>query len=88
MALPGGFILPVAIAVETRRYYETEETTMQMDLQAAAGAYLLQQMCAGSILRGDTHLQEAEGVLILRGSYACYEMIGITRLEGSMLDYV
>ena len=88
LALPGGFILPVAIAVETRRYYETEETTMQMDLQAAAGAYLLQQMCAGSILRGDTHLQEAEGVLILRGSYACYEMIGITRIEESMLDYV
>lgn len=88
LTLPGGFVLPVAIAVETWTWYESVDTPWQDDVSSASRQYLLKTMCAGSILLADERFEEYEGLLIMRGSYSCYEMIGITRVEESILDYV
>ena len=88
LTLPGGFVLPVAIAVETCTFYESEEADWSYDLSTASRQYLVDQMCAGRILLAKEELTGQEGLLVLQGSYSCYEMIGITRIEESILDYV
>ena len=85
--LPGGFVLPVALAVETWVSYETEEASWAPDLQGAAQTYLLQQMISGSIQRMDTVFSEEEGILILNANCSCYEMIGITRIEERLSEH-
>ena len=88
LTLPGGFVLPVAIAVETIIWYDTEAAPWQCDLSAVSQKYLQDHMCAGRILQSDEEFEEYEGLLIMRGSYSCYEMIGVTKIEERILDYV
>lgn len=85
--LPGGFVLPVALAVETWVSYETESSEWSPDLQNAAENYLLRQMVSGSIGRIDTAFTEEEGLLILDANCGCYEMIGITRTEERLSEH-
>lgn len=91
IVLPGGFQLPLAICVETWIPYETEEadlSAVQEKLSDFSRQYLLQQMCAGSIFFAEEALEQLDGIVLLQGSYSCLEMIGITRLEENMLNYV
>jgi sporulation protein YqfD len=85
--LPGGFVLPLALAVETWYSYETEAANWAPDLQSAAENYLLRQMVSGSIRRMDTVFSEEEGLLILDANCGCYEMIGITRTEERLSEH-
>ena len=86
LTLPGGFQLPVALAVETLYYREARTGSVAPEdaralLDAFAENYLRGQMVAGSILdRRDDLLQEG-GVFHLTGEYACQEMIGRVRSE-------
>ena len=91
IVLPGGFQLPIAICIETWISYDTDEDLLAADAQnlsAFSGQYLLSQMLAGSIYHADEQLAEHEDILLLRGNYNCLEMIGITRLEEKLLEYV
>ena len=83
--LPGGFVLPLALAVETWYSYETAAANWVPDLQIAAENYLLRQMVSGSIRRMDTVFSEEEG--LLDANCGCYEMIGITRTEERLSEH-
>ena len=90
MTLPGGFVLPVAIACETSMYYETiamEADLRQEMLSEAAEAYLREQMVSGHILTSQIAMDDAEDAYVLRGTYTCYEMIGQRRPEENRIDY-
>lgn len=86
VTLPGGFQLPVAIAVETHSCYETVLRTTTPDeceglLSGFVQRYLSQQMIAGNILRKDQTFREVDGICVLEGKYICTEMIGRVRQE-------
>lgn len=90
ITLPGGFVLPVAIASETYFYYETEDAmqpAMETCLHDFAGNYLLQTMQAGQILYTDEAISQTEEIYRLDGIYGCHEMIGRSRPEENLPDY-
>ncbi len=90
MTLPGGFILPIAVAVETWIYYETEDRSIALSedmLVLYSKRYLTTQMLAGRIESASEQLMSQDGVLYLDGDYGCCEMIGVTRIEENILDY-
>ncbi len=90
MTLPGGFVLPIAVAVETWIYYDTEENPHPLAaeiLLAYSRQYLTDQMLAGSIVSTSERLRAGDGILYLDAGYDCYEMIGITRIEENVLEY-
>ena len=90
MTLPGGFVLPVAIACETLTYYETATAKLdlpQEKLAAAAETYLRNQMVSGYILASQIQMADAEDTFVLQGVYSCYEMIGQLRPEENAIDY-
>lgn len=89
--LPGGFQLPLAIGVETLTYYSSEDIkleTPEKELSAFSKRYLLSKMCAGSILLADEKSGLYDGFAMVQGEYSCNEMIGISRTEENLLDYV
>jgi len=86
LALPGGFSLPVTLSVEVWQSYD--DTTVSTASESAASllsdfgkAYLADQMVAGQILSRSEITETGEGVLRMRGVYACREMIGQIRNE-------
>lgn len=90
ISLPGGFCLPVAIAVETWAFYETDVTAfsnVEQVLKGFAARYLPAQMTCGKILLADEALLQQDGYWELTGNYCCYEMIGITRIEENIPEY-
>lgn len=86
LVLPGGFQLPVALAVEKLTIWDTnpsapEEAAAQGELKAFADEYLTSQMVAGKILYAEESVfPQAEGY-VLTGQYDCLEMIGRERAE-------
>ncbi len=91
LTLPGGFVLPVSLMVETLISYETLETFVSPDpaaMESFASGYLQSQMLAGRIEKTSNVLTELEGILRLDGVYSCYEMIGVDRKEENLEDYV
>lgn len=86
MSLPGGFQMPIAIAVETLLKYETETVSASRlqepeALQRTGEAYLLQNMVAGTILSADVSLVESGKDVRVIGKYRCLEMIGRLQQE-------
>ena len=86
LVLPGGFRLPVALAVEKLTFWETEpaeaeEAAVQTELKTFAGAYLSSQMIAGKILCREETVFPQTGIYVLTGQYDCLEMIGRVRAE-------
>ena len=86
LALPGGFSLPVTLSVEVWQSYD--DTTVSTASESAASllsdfgkAYLADQMVAGQILSRSEITETGEGVLRMRGVYACRELIGQIRNE-------
>lgn len=91
LTLPGGFVLPVAISIETSTFYKTEEArdlSSKDYLTDYVTAYLLRHMCAGEILQSKLDHIESDDCLLLLGEYSCSEMIGVTRIEENIPDYV
>jgi sporulation protein YqfD len=84
--LPGGFPLPISIAVEQWYYYKTESITAasemtQLYTEEFAEGYLLQQMLSGEILGKLETADIGDAVYTLTGRYICLEMIGRERSE-------
>ncbi len=87
ITLPGAFRLPVSIVKETifssdteTQISDEEETDGLMDF---ASAYLKSQMIAGIITDQVQTAESVDGVSILRGEYACTELIGLEKAEGN-----
>ncbi len=86
LTLPGGFALPVRIAVEQWADYEVEsqnadEESVERKMSQFAEKYLQSQMIAGTVQAKQESLVTEEGVYLSQGNYVCHEMIGITRIE-------
>ena len=84
--LPGGFQLPLGVAVETRVFYDCNDASLaEADLAPLlsrfAAGYLTEQMLAGQILSYKEALSRRDGALCLSGEYSCREMIGRERGE-------
>ena len=80
LTLPGGFVLPVGIAVETVTWCDTEEMPFSDQLDVMTGyarQYLMEHITAGRILE---ERSEALGSLLYI-HYICLEMIGQNRYE-------
>jgi hypothetical protein len=83
LMLPGGFQLPVALICEHEITYKTE-TDVLVDtswLDAYAQTYIRSVMVSGRILNCSVTQSCATDVVNYKGSYECYEMIGIPRYE-------
>jgi sporulation protein YqfD len=85
LTLPGGFVLPVGISVQTVYHYEViDEPSQLLDesfvVQYAKGL-IIDQMVAGSILNEQTDIQHTDELTIFNGSYSCLEMIGQVKNE-------
>lgn len=80
LTLPGGYELPVTIVTERITYYVTENTVLNEDAvtwtEQLNKNYVLQQMIAGKIHHSSYSGSVAGNAYILKGSYACNEMIG------------
>ena len=80
MTLPGGYQLPLGIAVETEIRYETVRDRIPdaVDvMERGARNYVLSHMTAGQILEERTVPEENR----LLAHYICLEMIGQNRYE-------
>lgn len=92
LTLPGGFRLPVALGVELRQYRDCSDVLSTLEdaqplLEHFAGCYLADNMTAGRIDSRFETITQTEDSFCLTGKYACYEMIGKSRLEENLLDY-
>ncbi len=86
VTLPGGFVLPIGLAVDTYTCGKTvtvsrEPGAWEETLSDFAGQYLSGQMIAGQILSRNQQFQADASLLKLSGSYICTEMIGRVKLE-------
>jgi len=84
--LPGGFQVPVALAIESCYQRDTEKQMVEKDkmfdrLNEYADAYLRTQMIAGGIQTKQVTLVTHGDVLCLTGEYSCTEMIGRVQQE-------
>ncbi len=86
ITLPGGFRLPLGLAVDV--YTERECTEGQVDqatlearLSAFAESCLTSQMVAGQILSRQEQVISQPGLYILEGEFVCTEMIGKVQRE-------
>ena len=81
VTLPGGFILPIAIATEVWTQYSFDDVTDPADPSAFADLFLAGMMRSGRILSRNEIITNKEGIAILDGHYQCHEMIGIQQQE-------
>ncbi len=87
LTLPGGFQLPVKLAITQIISYDVQPQSTQdcqQDMTAIAENYVLQQMTAGSIRHCIRVFTEAEDYCRMDGIYECYEMLGTERKEESL----
>ena len=86
ITLPGGFVLPFALAVDTHIRCETVPYTKSAeecfrDLTAFCDSYIRSQMVSGSILQRNLTAQTGNDPCHLDADYVCIEMIGRRRQE-------
>ncbi len=86
VTLPGGFILPIALGVDTITYRQATCASLDREraevlLSAFSEDYLRSQMIAGQILSSETELSVYDSWVQLTGEYVCSEMIGRLRQE-------
>lgn len=90
LTLPGGFVLPVAIACEQIFEYNTHTesvTNGEYVLSEFAAWYLPKQMLDGLICHSSQVYGQGTDFCRLDGIYICYEMIGVTRPEERIEGY-
>lgn len=88
--LYGGFMLPVSLIQETIIYYDNAERVPvdaeePLWLEAYSQCYLKKTMIAGDIVSAQTERVENEALWVLRGQFACMEMIGQIKYEQTLL---
>ncbi len=81
ITLPGGFTLPLALAVQTHICCETiwdssESEHMRNTLTAFARNYLVSQMISGSIQKETCFYVAGDGICTMDADYLCRELIG------------
>ena len=81
LTLPGGFVLPIGIKMETCVYYNTCKDTIspqkaQPVMEQLSRYYLLKEMISGEILSQQESFTQADGAYLMTGNYSCQEMIG------------
>ena len=86
VTLPGGFALPLGIAVEKTVPSQLTDAELTPEeagalLETALPKYLLSRMIAGQIQSRDEVLSTAPGIYKLAGEYVCTEMIGRVQRE-------
>ena len=86
LTLPGGFQLPVRLAVDTCSVWETARNTLPEDgvrghLQTFSRDYLRSAMIAGSILNASETMTRQKNAYVFSGRYSCLESIGVTVRE-------
>ena len=86
ITLPGGFHLPVRLAVETILYRtgsagELSQADAERMLTSFSPDYISAQMIAGTILEDTQTIARENGFWLLEGSFVCNEMIGRTGAE-------
>ncbi len=86
ITLPGGFQLPVALAVERHICYDTE--TFERAVEEVESAlisfsrdYTQAQMVSGTIMDSEAFFAGGKGICKLEADYLCVEMIGRRRQE-------
>ena len=80
ITLPGGFQLPIALAVEEITYYTSAaqlQPSQEEMLTAFAEKYLSEQMTAGTILERDASVSRQQD----EGRYVCREIFGREKQE-------
>ena len=92
ITLPGGFQLPIALAVERWECYACQEISLEEEIasQRLLGftrTQLLSDMIAGRIDSCFESVCQINGQYLLTGKYACCEMIGRTRPEEILENY-
>lgn len=92
LTLPGGFALPIALVTEEWSYYdrsagERDQTEAEEILRDFSETYLSATMVAGRIDARYEHITLSDGAFRQTGTYACYEMIGKTKLEENLDSY-
>ena len=86
LTLPGGFVLPIILEVQTLETGDLINSTLSQEDAAAmlsgfARDYLLDQMVAGEIHYAWESVRCDNGIIAVNGRYACMEMIGRQRTE-------
>ena len=86
ITLPGGFRLPVCLAVDTLfsrsgAAVEVSQTEAEQMLRSFSREYVSRQMIAGEILSEDHLMEESSHIRVLNSSYTCSEMIGRIKAE-------
>ncbi len=86
VTLPGSFVLPVALCVDSYRQYDASQEKVSENegsflLSSFVERYLPKHMAAGKILQSEEWLTEENGAWKLHGTYICEEMIGRQRQE-------
>lgn len=92
LSLPGGFTLPVAIAVESVIHYNTAEEQINQEdvvseLTHASEEYVLSQMISGEILDSSQLVNVSEQLCILTEEFTCREMIGRVKNEENIISH-
>ena len=92
LTLPGGFRLPIALVTEEWTSYdcvavEIPQTKAEAILKEFSDRCLSVLMVAGRIDARYETVALSDGVFRQYGTYACYEMIGKTKLEENLENY-
>ena len=90
ITLPGGFILPISIVIETAVNYDISQSVylfVEDCLTDYAATYLSKQMIGGVILASKEDFLETTLYCRLDVQYSCYELIGTIRIEESIKPY-
>ena len=84
VTLPGGSVLPIALAVDEfiehkqEAFYVSDPETLVLQ---TAEEYILEQMISGSIISSSVRQAQCEDVCKMFGDYLCTEMIGFEQDE-------
>ena len=86
ITLPGGFSLPLGIAVETYTGSTTAQQPVPLEmtenlLSDFSRNYLKENMIAGQILNSTESISQIQDMAVLQGAYLCREMIGRIQWE-------
>ena len=86
VTLPGGYVLPIALAADVYTGFSVETVPRQSllaqaELMNISRANLKNQMIAGEILEEKLKYAEENGGCMLQGQVLCREMIGQSRQE-------
>ena len=92
LTLPGGFVLPLSLSVETWSVCdsfvrEMNDPDCRELCERAARAHLSENMISGTILDGESNEVKGETLYRLDGVYLCSEMIARERNEEIMEEY-